>query len=173
MEVRLSKLSVYAVRAAEDGDLPAIADIYNDAVLNSTATFDTEPATLAESEQWLRDRSHPYAVLVAERGGEVVGWAALKPFASKPAYRFTAENTVYVRSDMQGGGIGALLLARLLAAAAENGFRTGIARIAAPNPASVRLHRRFGFRRVGVEREVGRKFDRWLDVVVMQKALAE
>jgi phosphinothricin acetyltransferase len=74
---------------------------------------------------------------------------------------------------MQGGGIGALLLARLLEAAAENGFRTVIARIAAPNPASVRLHRRFGFRRVGVEREVGRKFGRWLDVVVMQKALAE
>ncbi len=173
MEVRLSKSSVYTVRAAEDGDLPAIADIDNDAILNSTATFDTEPATLAESEQWLRDRSHPYAVLVAERGGVVVGWAALKPFASKPAYRFTAENTVYVRADMRGEGVGKALLGRLLEAAAENGFRSVIARIAAPNPASVRLHRRFGFRRVGVEREVGRKFGRWLDVVVMQKALAE
>ncbi len=173
MEVRSSQSSVYAVRAAEDGDLPAIADIYNDAVLNSTATFDTEPATLAESEQWLRDRSHPYAVLVAEGGGEMVGWAALKAFASKPAYRFTAENTVYVRADMRGKGVGNALLGRLLEAAAENGFRTVIARIAAPNPASVRLHRRFGFRRVGVEREVGRKFGRWLDVVVMQKALAE
>ncbi len=105
MEVRPSKSSVYTVRAAEDGDLPAIADIYNDAVLNSTATFDTEPATLAESEQWLRDRSHPYAVLVAERGGEVVGWAALKPFASKPAYRFTAENTVYVVAANQGASL--------------------------------------------------------------------
>ena len=173
MEVRLPRSSAYTVRAAEDGDLPAIADINNDAVLNSTATFDTEPTTLAESEQWLRDRSHPYAVLVAEGGGEVVGWAAIKPFASKPAYRFTAENTVYVRADMRGKGIGKALLGRLLEAAAENGFRTVIARIAAPNPASVRLHRRFGFRRVGVEREVGRKFDRWLDVVVMQKALAE
>ena len=173
MEVRSPKSPAYTVRAAADGDLPAIADIYNDAVLNSTATFDTEPATLAESEQWLRDRSHPYAVLVAERGGEVVGWAAIKPFASKPAYRFTAENTVYVRADMRGKGVGKALLGRLLEAAAENGFHTVIARIAAPNPASVRLHRRFGFRRVGVEREVGRKFGRWLDVVVMQKALAE
>ncbi len=173
MEVRPSKPSVYTVRAAGDGDLPAIADIYNDAVLNSTATFDTEPATPAEFKQWLRDRSHPYAVLVAEGGGEVVGWAALRAFASKPAYRFTAENTVYVRADMRGKGVGKALLGRLLEAAAENGFRTVIARIAAPNPASVRLHRRFGFRRVGVEREVGRKFGRWLDVVVMQKALAE
>ena len=173
MEVRLPRSSAYTVRAAEDGDLPAIADINNDAVLNSTATFDTEPTTLAESEQWLRDRSHPYAVLVAEGGGEVVGWAAIKPFASRPAYRFTAEDTVYVRADMRGKGVGKALLGRLLEAAAENGFRTVIARIAAPNPASVRLHRRFGFRRVGVEREVGRKFGRWLDVVVMQKALAE
>ncbi len=165
--------SAYAIRAAESGDLPAIAEIYNDAVLNSSATFDTEPMTLEETEQWLRDRSHPYAVLVAEHEEEVVAWAALKAFASKPAYRFTAENTVYVRADMRGRGVGKALLGRLLEAAAENGFRTVIARIAAPNPASVRLHRRFGFRRVGVEREVGRKFGRWLDVVVMQKALAE
>ncbi len=173
MEVRPPKPSVYTVRAADDGDLPAIADIYNDAVLNSTATFDTEPSTPAESEQWLRDRSHPYAVLVAEGGGEVVGWAAIKPYVSKPAYRSTAESTVYVRADMRGKGVGRALLGRLLEVAAQNGFHTVIARISAPNPTSVRLHRRFGFRRVGVEREVGRKFDRWLDVVVMQKALAE
>jgi phosphinothricin acetyltransferase len=161
------------VRAAEDGDLPAIADIYNDAVLNSTATFDTEPATLEGQQRWLSEHRYPYAVLVAGQDDEVVGWASLRLYRLKEAYRFTAEDSVYVRSDMQGGGIGALLLARLLEAAAENGFRTVIARIAAPNPASVRLHRRFGFRRVGVEREVGRKFGRWLDVVVMQKALAE
>ena len=163
----------YAVRAAEAGDLPAIAEIYNDAVLNSSATFDTEPATLEESEKWFRDRSHPYAVLVAEHEEEVVAWAALKAFVSKPAYRFTAENTVYVRADMRGKGVGKALMGRLLEVAAENGFRSVIARIAAPNPASERLHRRFGFRRVGVEREVGHKFGRWLDVVVMQRMLAE
>ncbi len=173
MGVRPSKSSVYTVRAAEDGDLSAIADIYNDAVLNSIATFDTELARLDEYDGWLDERRHPYAVLVAEREGEVVGWAALKAFASKPSYRFTAENTVYVRADMRGKGVGKALLARLLEVAAENGFRTVIARIAAPNPASVRLHRRLGFRRVGVEREVGHKFGRWLDVVVMQRMLAE
>jgi phosphinothricin acetyltransferase len=165
--------SAYAVRAAEAGDLPAIAEIYNDAVLNSSATFDTEPATLEETEQWLRDRSRPYAVLVAEHEEEVVAWAAVKSFASKPAYRFTGENTVYVRADMRGKGVGKALLARLLEVAAESGFRSVIARIAAPNPASERLHRRLGFRRVGVEREVGHKFGRWLDVVVMQRMLGE
>ncbi len=163
--------SAYAIRAAEAGDLRAIAEIYNDAVLNSSATFDTEPATL--EEQWLRDRSHPYALLVAEHEQEVVAWAALRAFASKPAYRFTAENTVYVREDMRGKGVGKALMGRLLEVAAENGFRSVIARIAAPDPASERLHRRFGFRRVGVEREVGHKFGRWLDVVVMQRMLAE
>ena len=173
MEVRSSESSVYTVRAAEDGDLPAIADIYNDVVLNSTATFDVEPWTPEGQQRWLSEHRHPYVVLVAEQAVEVVGWAALKAFASKPAYRFTAENTVYVLAEMRGKGVGKTLLGRLLEAAAENGFRTVIARIAAPNPVSVRLHRRFGFRRVGVEREVGRKFGRWLDVVVMQKALAE
>ncbi len=172
MKSQSSASDASVIRPADAADLPAIAEIYNDAVLNSTATFDTEPATLEETEQWLRDRSHPYAVLVAARGDEVVGWAALKAFASKPAYRFTVENTVYVRTDMQGGGIGALLLARLLEVAADNGFHVVIARIAEGNPTSERLHRRLGFRRVGVEREVGRKFERWLGVVVMQKVLA-
>ena len=162
-----------AVRPAEAADLPAIADIYNDSVLNSTTTFDTEPWTAEAQGGWLRDHSRPYAALVAVHGSEVVGWASLSPFRAKPAYRFTAEDSVYVRAGLQGDGIGARLLARLLEVAAENGFRTVIARIADENPASVRLHRRFGFRRVGVERDVGYKLGRWLDVLVMQKMLAE
>ncbi len=161
------------MRAAEGGDLTAIADIYNDVVLNSMATFDVEPWTPERQQRWLSEHRHPHAVLVAEQADEVVGWASLGSYRSKPAYRFTVEDSVYVRTDVRGKGIGVLLLGRLLEVAAENGFRTVIARIAAPNPDSVRLHRRFGFRRVGVEREVGRKFGRWLDVVVMQKALAE
>lgn len=160
------------IRPAEAGDLPAIAEIYNDAVLHSTATFDVEPWTEGEQVRWLRDHGHPYAVLVAGREGEVMGWASLGPYRVKPAYRFTTEDSVYVRSDVQGGGIGALLLARLLEVAAGNGFHAVIARVAGGNPGSERLHRRLGFRRVGVEREVGRKFERWLDVVVMQKVVA-
>lgn len=159
------------VRPARTADLPAIAEIYSDAVLNSTATFDTEPRSAAERGRWLREHGPPYVVLVAERDGEVVGWASLSPFRPKPAYRHTAEDSVYVRADARGRGVGAALLARLLEVAAENGFHSVIGLIAGENPASVRLHRRLGFRRVGVEREVGFKFDRWLDVVVMQRLL--
>jgi len=161
-----------AVRPAEAADLPAIAAIYNDFVVNATATFDTKPWTRKAQSRWLGEHGHPYAVLVAVHRDEVVGWASLSPFHTKPAYRFTGEDSVYVRAGLEGDGIGAQLLARLLEVAAENGFRTVIARIAGENPASVRLHRRFGFRRVGVEREVGYKLARWLDVLVMQKMLA-
>lgn len=160
------------IRHADAADLPAIGEIYNDAVLHSTATFDVEPWTEDEQGRWLQQHGHPYAVLVADQKGEVIGWASLGPYRSKAAYRFTAEDSVYVRSDVQGGGIGALLLARLLEVAADNGFHAVIARIVDGNPTSERLHRRLGFRRVGVEREVGRKFERWLDVVVMQKLLS-
>ncbi len=160
------------IRPADATELHAIAEIYNDAVLHSTATFDTQPWTKDEQARWLQQHGHPYSVLVADQKGEVMGWASLGPYRSKAAYRFTAEDSVYVRSDVQGGGIGALLLARLLEVAADNGFHAVIARIVEGNPTSERLHRRLGFRRVGVEREVGRKFEHWLDVVVMQKVLA-
>ena len=166
-----SSSSACTIRPAEADDLLAIADIYNDAILNSTATFEVEPWTPEQRDRWFREHSHPYAVLVAVQGGAVLGWASLSPFRSKPAYRFTAEDSVYVRDQHRGEGIGAPLLARLLEVGARNGFHSVIARIADGNPASLRLHRRFGFRRAGVEREVGYKFDRWLDVVVMQKLL--
>jgi len=165
--------SACAIRPAEGADLPAIADIYNDAILNSTATFDVEPWTAERYDRWFHEHSHPYAVLVAERGGDVVGWAALSRFQRKPAYRFAAEASLYVRAEDRGGGIGALLLARLLEAGTRNGFHTVLARIVGDNPASLRLHASLGFERVGVEREVGYKFERWLDVVVMQKLVAE
>ena len=157
------------VRAAESRDLAAIADIYNDAILNSVATFDMEPWTPKYAARWLEEHRAPYAALVAERQDEVLGWASLGPFRSKPAYRYTTENSVYVREDAQGNGVGGLLLARLVQVADENGWHVVIARITAPNEASERLHARYGFERVGIEREVGRKFDRWLDVLVMQR----
>lgn len=159
------------IRPAQEADLPAILDIYNDAILNSTASFETVPRTLDEERQWLREHGHPHAVLAAIHDGDVVGWASLSPFRPKPAYRLTVEDSVYVRADFWGKGLGALLLARLLEVAASNGFHTVIALIVGDNAASLRLHRGFGFRRVGVEREVGYKFDRWLDVVIMQKTL--
>jgi L-amino acid N-acyltransferase len=163
--------SVCVIRPAEVADLPAIADIHNDAVLNSTATFDVEPWTPDRRDLWFREHSHPYAVLVAARADDMLGWAALSPFQRKPAYRFAAETSLYVRAEHRGEGIGAMLLARLLKVAASNGFHSVLARIVGDNPASLRLHASLGFERVGVEREVGYKFDRWLDVVVMQRLL--
>ena len=160
------------VRQATEEDIPSILDIYNDAILNTTATFDTEPQTLEEKLAWLRETVHPYAVLVAERGGEVVGWASLRRFRQKAAYRYTAENSVYVRKDCFGEGIGAALMRRLVEVGAANGFHTIIAGIAGDNPASVRLHEQLGFEVVGTEREVGYKFERWVDVTWMQKMLS-
>lgn len=165
--------SACVIRPAEATDMPAIAEIYNDAVLNSVATFDVEPWTPERREQWFREHGHPYAAFVAESAGEVVGWASLSPFRPKPAYLHTAENSVYVRSDATGNGIGKLLLQRTLEAAIENGFHTVIGGIALPNEASERLHASLGFERVGVEREVGYKFERWIDVLWMQRLLTD
>ena len=161
------------VRLARATDLPGIAAVYNHAILNSTATFDVEPWDAARQRRWLREHRRPYAVIVAVDGDTVLGWASLSPFRAKAAYQYTAENSVYVRDDLRGNGIGRLLLARLVEVAAENGFHSVIARIAGDNPVSVRLHERYGFRTVGVEREVGHKFGRWLDVVVMQVMVGE
>ncbi len=163
---------VATVRDATEADVPSILAIYNHAILNSTATFDVEPQTIEEKIAWFRETRHPHCVIAAESEGEVVGWACLRPFRAKAAYRFTAEDSVYVRKDRLGQGIGALLMRRLVELAAGNGFHSVIAGIAGDNPASVRLHQRFGFQIVGVEREVGYKFERWVDVVWMQLLLA-
>lgn len=156
------------VRPATEADLPAILDIYNHAVLHSTATFDEEPRALEDQRRWLREHAHPYAVVVAVSGDRVAGWASLSPFHARPAYRFTAEDSVYVHPEHRGRGIGGLLLAELLSLARGNGFHTVVARITGGNDASVRLHARLGFEHAGTEREVGYKFGQWLDVTVMQ-----
>lgn len=160
-----------SIRPATEGDVSVILDIYNDAILNTIATFDTEPQTLDEKLAWFREAQHPYAVLVAERGSEVVGWASLRRFREKAAYDYTAENSVYVRADCHSQGIGAALMGPLVELAEANGFHTIIAGIAGDNPASVRLHERMGFEVVGTEREVGYKFERWIDVTWMQRML--
>jgi len=162
----------FTVREANEADVPAILDIYNDAILNTTATFDTEPQTLEEKLAWFRETAHPYVVLVADRDGEVIGWASLRRFRQKAAYQYTAENSVYVRKDCHGEGIGTALMRKLVDMAAPNGFHTIIAGIAGDNLVSVRLHERLGFEVVGTEREVGYKFERWIDVTWMQKMLA-
>lgn len=161
------------VRAASEADLPAILDIYNEAVLNTTASYDYEPRTLEHRQQWFAERqSEGYAVFVAvDDRGRVVGWSALNPYHSRSGYRFTAENSVYVAADQRGRGIGRQLLGPLLEAARARGLRAVIAAIDADNESSIRLHASFGFEKVGHFPQIGFKFDRWLDVVYMQKLL--
>jgi L-amino acid N-acyltransferase len=160
------------VRLATEADIPAIREIYNYEVLHGTATFDLEPRTLEDRLQWFREtQTAPYVVLAAEVDGEVLGWGSLRPFRPRPAYRFTCENSVYVHQDWRGKGIGSAILARLVGHARDAGLRTIIAVIAEGHPESEALHARYGFEHAGRIREVGYKFERWLDTIDMQLML--
>jgi L-amino acid N-acyltransferase YncA len=158
-------------RLATIDDAEPTRAIYNVEVTESTVTFDLVPRTLAEQREWLTARSGAHAVLVAEADGEVVGFASFSPYRDRPAYSTSVEDSVYVRRDQQGKGVGKLLLAELVTLATSHGFHAMLARIVGGHDASIALHRSLGFEVVGTEREVGRKFGRWLDVLVMQKLL--
>lgn len=160
------------VRLAGEGDAEAIRAIYNLEVTTSTVTFDLVPRTPEEQQRWLAARSGAHVALVAvEGGGTVAGFASLSPYRYRPAYNTSVEDSVYVRRDRQGLGVGKLLLAGLLETATASGFHAVMARVVGGHEASIGLHTSLGFDTVGTEREVGRKFGRWLDVVVMQRLL--
>ena len=163
------------VRLAETEDAEAIRSIYNREVTESTVTFDLVPRTLADQEHWLREHAgaHPAVVAVCTDTGEVVGFGSLSPYRSRPAYATTVEDSVYVHRDHHRLGIGRLLLAELLRLGTLHGFHAVMGRIVDGHQASIALHRSCGFELVGVEKEVGRKFGRWLDVVLMQRLLSE
>ena len=160
------------IRPAELADAPAIMGIYNPVVQTSTATFDLTPRTLAQQEAWLQDRSGARFVLVAvDSEGTVAGFAALSPYRDRPAYSTTVEDSVYVDPGYQGSGVGRLLLGSLVDTARAHGFHAMIARIVSDHEASIALHAACGFEIIGHEREVGRKFGRWLDVTLMERLL--
>ena len=161
-----------AIRRATAADVCAIDDIYNHYVRTSTCTYQIEVEPLAERQAWFAEHDparHP--VTVAEHEGEIVGWAALSPFRSREGYRRTVEDSVYVRHDRQGRGIGRALLADLVRRARALGHHTVIAGIDAEQRGSVVLHERQGFVHAGRCREVGFKFDRWLDLVFLELLL--
>jgi phosphinothricin acetyltransferase len=161
------------LRTARAADAEAIRAIYNHEVLTTTATFDLVPRTLADQQQWLAARSGAFTAIVAVDGDEVVGFGSLSPYKERAAYRTSVEDSVYVRRDRNGRGIGRLLLTELLDVAASSGFHSVFARIEASGAASRALHERCGFRLLGIERQTGRKFNRWLDVALMQCLLHE
>ena len=163
------------VRPCTDADLDEIAAIYADHVRNGTASFETEAPPVAEMRRRraaLIASGYPY--LVADADGWVAGYAYAGPYRPRLAYRDTVENSVYLRSEMMGRGIGMRLLDALLGECEARGFRQMIAVVGdSGNLASIRLHERAGFRRVGVLRSVGYKHGRWLDTVLLQRALGE
>jgi phosphinothricin acetyltransferase len=162
------------IRPARPEDLAAITTIYADAVRNGTASFELEPPDereMARRFAHLRDGGFPY--LVAETTGDVAGYAYAAPYRTRPAYRFTVEDSIYIAPDRQRRGIGRALLDALIEETQASGFRQMIAVIGDSNqPASIGLHAAAGFRLVGTFEAVGFKFDRWLDTVLMQRALA-
>ena len=162
----------WTVRPATSVDAVGIRDIYNQAVTSTTDTFDLVPRSLDQQLAWLADHAgaHP-AVVAVEPDGTVIGFGSLSPYRPRPAYATTVEDSVYVAESARGRGIGRALLAELVRLGREHGFHSVIGRIVGHNEVSIGLHRACGFTEVGVEREVGRKFNRWLDVVEMQLLL--
>jgi phosphinothricin acetyltransferase len=160
------------IRLADVADAEAIRTIYNLEVTTATSTFDLVPRTLEDQVAWLQARSGAFSATVAVDADDVVvGFASLSPYKERAAYRTTVEDSVYVERSRNGEGIGRLLLAHLVDVARASGFHAVLARIEAGGAASRAVHARCGFELVGIEREVGRKFNRWLDVAVMQLVL--
>jgi phosphinothricin acetyltransferase len=161
----------YAIRPAGLDDLPAILAIYNHAVLHTTASYDYEPRTLEHRVTWFEDHGRTgLPVFVAtDPSGTVVGWSALNRFHDRAGFRFTSENSVYVAEAARGRGVGTLLMPPLIDGAKALGLHAIIAAIDAQNEASIRLHAKFGFEKAGLFRQVGYKFDRWLDVLYMER----
>lgn len=160
------------LRPASPDDAEAIRQIYNLEVTTSTVTFDLVPRSLEEQRAWQASRSGAYAVVVAEVDGEVAGFGSLSKWRDRPAYATTVEDSLYVHRDHQGRGLGRILLGQLVETATAHGFHACMARIVGGHEASIAVHRACGFEVVGVEKEVGRKFNRWLDVVLMERMLS-
>lgn len=162
------------IRAAQPHDVPAILDIVNDAILNSTALFEYAPRTLAQQHDWLTQRNADgWPVLVAEAGGSTRGFAGYGPFRARPAYAATVEHSVYVAQHDRSKGVGRALMLALIAAARSDGRHVMIGGIDASNDASIAFHAALGFVETGRLPQVGWKFERWLDLVFMQLILED
>jgi L-amino acid N-acyltransferase len=161
------------IRDAGESDLPGLLAIYNDVIATSTAIYADLPVTLENRAEWWRARvALGYPVLVAVDDTGVLGFSTFGDFRAWPGYRFTVEHSVHVRSDCRGHGVGRQLVQALFPRAVALGKHVMIAGIDAANDASIRFHERLGFEKAGHLREVGHKFDRWLDLVFLQRWIA-
>jgi phosphinothricin acetyltransferase len=159
------------IRKAGNADLPSITDIYNDAVANTTATFDTQTRTLEDRTQWFNNRDENFPIFVAEKNKQIVGYASLNKWSDKKGYDRTAEISLYILPGYQGEGIGKQLIEFIVAEAEETHLHSIIARITEGNEVSIHLHKAVGFEVTGHLKEAGFKFERYLDVTIMQKML--
>jgi len=165
-----ASVNKFEIRTVEERDLEAIRKIYNYWVSNSVASFDTAEQSAEDRLEWFRRHKEAgLPVIVAEKQGEIIGWASLSAFHTRCAYSQTVEPSVYVHKDNLERGVGRSLLAELLSRAEQNGYHTVVALICSENSASISLFAALGFKEVGRLEQVGRKFDRWLDVTYMQK----
>ena len=159
------------IRSAKESDLAAINDIYNHYVLCSTCTYQEEPESIEDRRRWFARHGEAHPIIVAEAEGRIVGWGSLSAYHARSAYRRTVENSVYVHPEFHRRGIGSDLLKELIIHARDQGHHVIIAAIDAEQPASVALHERFGFSKVGHMKHLGFKFNRWLDVIYMELLL--
>jgi L-amino acid N-acyltransferase YncA len=168
-------MSEITIRPAGPGDITAITRIYAHAVAHGTATFELEPpgeTEMAQRQKSLLTNGYPY--LVAARAGAIAGYAYAGPYRARPAYHWSVEDSIYIAPEFQRQGIGALLIKRLVADAEQRGFRQMIAVIGdSAQAASIAVHATAGFETIGTLRSVGFKFGRWLDTVLMQRALGK
>ena len=159
---------MFCIREADKADFPAVTAIYNEAILTTTATFDTEPKCFEEREIWFEAHGSQYPMLVMELGGSVVGWASLSRFSDRCAYSKTAEISLYIKDGYRGQGIGRKLIEAIVLRGREAGLHTILSRITSGNEISIHLHEAAGFEHVGIMKEVGTKFGLLLDVCLMQ-----
>jgi L-amino acid N-acyltransferase YncA len=159
----------FHIRLATEADLPGILEIYNDAVVNTLAIFNETMVDLQNRKAWFAQRkAQGYPVLVAERDGQVLGYATYGDWRPFEGFRHSREHSVYVRSDVRGSGIGRALMLELINQAKQQEIHVLVAAIEASNEASIRLHESLGFTHNGRFHEVGQKFGQWLDLVFMQ-----
>ena len=159
------------IRRATIQDIEPITEIYNQAILNTVATFDTEIKTAEEQRDWFNHHGDRHPILVAEQDGTIVGWASLSAWSDRCAYDDTAESSLYIEEHQRGKGIGRKLSEAIIKAGYDANLHTLIARIAEGNAASIHIAESQGFEHIGIMKEVGRKFGRLLDVYLMQKIL--
>jgi L-amino acid N-acyltransferase len=163
--------NICAIRKADASDIDAITEIYNEAILTTTATFDIEPKSTEERRGWLQSHDERHPIVVAVVDGLVVGWASLSRWSERPAYHDTCETSFYVQSGYRNRGIGRMLKQAILEEAHRLRFHTVIARVAGESEVSLHLNESFGFVHVGTLKEVGKKFGKLLDVHILQKML--